>query len=102
MITENYIIYCNKCNRPIPEGKNYLDIGGWKICGICQWEESQKNISTDKFDLPLINHFIDAENNVYEIDKANCVIDHRGIIIFYLKEKIGDEKTVRLLSPVFK
>jgi len=35
-------LHCDKCGRPIPSSKGYLEISGWIICGICQYEDSQK------------------------------------------------------------
>ena len=29
--------FCDKCGRPL-DGKGYLIIDGWKICGVCQFE----------------------------------------------------------------
>ena len=32
---------CDKCGRNL-DGKGYTEINGWKICGICEWEENKK------------------------------------------------------------
>lgn len=32
---------CDRCGRSIPKGKGYLLIAGWKICGVCQWEDER-------------------------------------------------------------
>lgn len=34
--------FCDKCGRSLV-GKGYIEISGWRICGICQYEESKKN-----------------------------------------------------------
>jgi hypothetical protein len=36
-------LHCDKCGRLIELGKGYIAINGWIICGICQWEESQRH-----------------------------------------------------------
>jgi len=33
---------CDKCGRPL-DGKGYIEISGWKICGICQYEDRKKD-----------------------------------------------------------
>ena len=40
--TSDNTLFCDKCGRPIGS-KGYIDISGWKICGVCQWEAQQKN-----------------------------------------------------------
>lgn len=37
---------CDKCGRAI-NGKGYIMIDGWVICGICQWEYEQLNQRKD-------------------------------------------------------
>ena len=32
---------CDKCGRSLNH-KGYIEVNGWKICGICQWESEQK------------------------------------------------------------
>lgn len=44
MCNNNYTVTkedlsCDKCGRPIPSGKGYININGWIICGICQYED---------------------------------------------------------------
>ncbi|MCK9220247.1 MAG: hypothetical protein M0P47_09390 [Bacteroidales bacterium] len=37
-MTANNTITCDKCGRSIPYYKNYENIGGWIICGMCEYE----------------------------------------------------------------
>ena len=32
---------CDKCGRSL-DGRGWLEINGWKICGICQWEKEHR------------------------------------------------------------
>lgn len=41
----NVTTCCDRCGRPIG-AKGYVEVNGWIICGVCQWEESIKNNST--------------------------------------------------------
>ncbi len=34
---ENSTLHCDKCGRIIDTGKGYTNIGGWIICGLCQY-----------------------------------------------------------------
>lgn len=36
-ITTGSTDHCDKCGRSL-EGKGYINISGWKICGVCQYE----------------------------------------------------------------
>ena len=44
----NNTLFCDKCGRPIGF-KSYFSIGGWIICGICQWENGNKFIMPMNF-----------------------------------------------------
>jgi hypothetical protein len=33
---------CDRCGRSL-DGKGWIEVSGWKICGICQWEEQMKS-----------------------------------------------------------
>ena len=32
---------CDKCGRSL-NGKGYIEVIGWKICGVCEWEQQLK------------------------------------------------------------
>jgi hypothetical protein len=34
---------CDKCGRAL-NGKGYIEVVGWKICGVCQWENDSKQL----------------------------------------------------------
>ena len=39
MSTSNFnTACCDKCGRSL-NGKGYITVSGWDICGICQWEK---------------------------------------------------------------
>lgn len=38
---------CDKCGRSF-NGKGYIEVDGWKICGICQFENNDRN-----YDYPI-------------------------------------------------
>ena len=38
MTTSANTMNCDKCGRQIPCDKSYKNIGGWIICGLCEYE----------------------------------------------------------------
>lgn len=38
------LMVCDRCGREIPPDKSYLNVGGWKICGICQFESEHGKV----------------------------------------------------------
>jgi len=68
-----------------------------KICENTDGENRQ----VEQIVIPRISHFIDMFGNRHEVNEAGCLIDHRGIIIFYLDNLCQGEKTKRLLEPKF-
>jgi len=36
--TTNHTNFCDRCGRPISGG--WIEVLGMKICGVCQWEQS--------------------------------------------------------------
>ena len=44
MSTGDSTLFCDKCGRHIV-GKSYINIGGWILCGLCQYEGNSKNNS---------------------------------------------------------
>lgn len=33
---------CDRCGRTIGQNKGWREVQGWKICGVCQWEEDNR------------------------------------------------------------
>lgn len=52
--------------------------------------------------MPRISHFEDMLGNKHSVNDGKCLIDHRGVLIFYANKYHPGERTKMLLKPIYE